>query len=510
MNLWGTEIGIEEKYKALYDLQYRYNCKSNEMIETYTKNLENRANGCVINVFRKPLEEFRKNSEMTTQILQDYNIQFNPNWEMFNQTHIDFFQTLEKLYFQFIKIADSGDLSQEIYNKTFSSAMANLTAPKYGVTQGIITSLPSNYYMYMERVKKDYLKKEQQAHAMAQSAVSNWQDQYFKESEERDIEIFVKNFFPMLVQAVAAYFSVAFTFVLEGLDLSINDYNSIFNKDESYKLLKEEPISKENIINSLKFFPYNAKVWLTCVKNGYFDKEFIEYCRDCGLNAFQEDIKNEIINELKSIAHKDSLYNRNIINDKSLLIIDAVKEYYTLIDGDLKNSISWKNILSTVYKKQLDDAFDEFKELTNKYRNVYGAVKKMGSEDAKKKLHEAVISADWNNIYDLAQTLGAISTLELFEGCTVEEWKVRQINKIDDQIVLAEKQIEQERLFKKKQEEQRKELEEKRTKLEKERMDLLTEYNDIGFALFGEKAKKKKALQVRMDRLSQMIREMYN
>lgn len=100
--------------------------------------------------------------------------------------------------------------------------------------------------------------------------------------------------------------------------------------------------------------------------------------------------------------------------------------------------------------------------------------------------------------------------MELFEGCTVEEWKVRQINKIDDQIVLAEKQIEQERLFLKKQEEQRKELEEKRTKLEKERMDLLTEYNDIGFALFGEKAKKKKALQVRMDRLSQMIREMYN
>lgn len=123
MKLWGSEIQIGNIYKALYEVQYRYNLKTSEMIEGYTKNLENRANGCVINVFRKPLEEFKENGKMTTQILQSYNIEFNPNWEMFNQTHVSFFQTLEKLYFQFIKMADSGDLSQEIYDKTFSSTM---------------------------------------------------------------------------------------------------------------------------------------------------------------------------------------------------------------------------------------------------------------------------------------------------------------------------------------------------------------------------------------------------
>ena len=41
-------------------------------------------------------------------------------------------------------------------------------------------------------------------------------------------------------------------------------------------------------------------------------------------------------------------------------------------------------------------------------------------------------------------------------------------------------------------------------------MDLLEEYNAIGFSLLGEKVKKKKALQVRIDRLSEMIRKMYN
>ena len=90
--------------------------------------------------------------------------------------------------------------------------MAKLTAPKYGVTEGIITSIPSNYYMYMENVKREYLKKEQQAHDIAQRAVANWQNQYFKEAEERDIEIFVKHFFPMLVQAISVYFSVAFVY----------------------------------------------------------------------------------------------------------------------------------------------------------------------------------------------------------------------------------------------------------------------------------------------------------
>lgn len=509
MKLWGSEIQIGNIYKALYEVQYRYNLKTSEMIEGYTKNLENRANGCVINVFRKPLEEFKENGKMTTQILQSYNIEFNPNWEMFNQTHVSFFQTLEKLYFQFIKMADSGDLSQEIYDKTFSSTMAKLTAPKYGVTEGIITSIPSNYYMYMGNVKREYLKKEQQAHDIAQRAVANWQNQYFKEAEERDIEIFVKHFFPMLVQAISVYFSVAFEFVLEGLELSINDYNDVFNKDASEKLL-EEPLSKEKIINSLKLFPYNGKVWLLCVKNGYFDKEFMEYCRECDSDVFRESIKEEIIKELKDIAHKDALYNRNVINDKSLLIIDAAKKYYTFMEKNLKDSISWKAILTEVYKSQLDAAYDKFRELINKYRNVYGVVKRIGEKDAEKELHEAVIDADWDSIYNLAQTLGDISTLELFEGCTVEEWKIKQINKIDDQILLAEKQIEQERIFLKNQEKQRKELEEKRTQLEKERMDLLEEYNAIGFALFGEKVKKKKALQVRMDRLSEMIRKMYN
>lgn len=201
-------------------------------------------------------------------------------------------------------------------------------------------------------------------------------------------------------------------------------------------------------------------MWLLCVKNGYFDKEFMEYCRECDSDVFRESIKEEIIKELKDIAHKDALYNRNVINDKSLLIIDAAKKYYTFMEKNLKDSISWKAILTEVYKSQLDAAYDKFRELINKYRNVYGVVKRIGEKDAEKELHEAVIDADWDSIYNLAQTLGDISTLELFEGCTVEEWKIKQINKIDDQILLAEKQIEQERIFLKNQEKQRKELEE--------------------------------------------------
>lgn len=43
MKLWGSEIQIGNIYKALYEVQYRYNLKTSEMIEGYTKNLENQS-----------------------------------------------------------------------------------------------------------------------------------------------------------------------------------------------------------------------------------------------------------------------------------------------------------------------------------------------------------------------------------------------------------------------------------------------------------------------------------
>lgn len=530
MELWGVDISFKNEVLALMEISetFEEEIKKNAISFTTT-----RVKGKAVTEIRVSSTETQykinkwiqdnidsiitiigNTQNIVSPILRKYGIDLNPNWNELNKTAYEAQSALDKYYLEANKNAFSSSAQdfERIYNNAYNKSLAENS----GMGFGIISNSLSAHLIYAAQAAAKEVRDENRALSAASAAVGNDPTSMIFGNMSRIMSSFYDDVLEAkILELLSIYYSMIVEFLCQGLGVSKTEFELTIDKDKSNEVLNkcsDYDSAKKAIIEALCLNPNNGRVVVYAMQYGLLDDEFIAYCKKAGEpfdNSAQQYFEELLDKNLEFIK----MFNKPLLNEKSIGLINALKNYYSLMDGiELHKNKKWSTMIKKVYSKYWSDvewAVSKWNNLVcepritqrlelasncnNEMNQIISEMKQLASSKEIANLFVFKDDFQLSNAYMLARQIKC-NSLDAFPEIIENISAIAQELKNKEEAKRAEaKRIEAEK-------------QNKRAELSSQISKKKIELSELGFAIFGAKAQKKKAIQSEIERLEKELK----
>lgn len=499
--LWGNEFEINTVVLAIRQLSISFKQKVEADTNVIVKNRTNGVPAKVEYINGQPsmsivpyawdnIEYAEKCVDdiatFVSKIFRDYGISLNPNWSIINQSTKNEIKKIEKAFGEMTGQACQAALNNQVmkYHQVYNEELAK----DFGLSFGIISSSFTAHLLYAAQAAA----KEQKDHARAEKAaiesMKTSHDEITVAIFEAMYPVYVNQIEPALINLLGRYYAYITSLLAKELGYSYDDICSIedLSKDVHSLLNDSATDDKQKVVNLLSADICSGEAVLFAVKKNLIDEEFVTFFANAP-QILKTNTQNAILDYLNEQKKNASLFNRDSLSDDVISIIKNTKLLYSF-----KISV-YENIVDSLYKteiKKVCQKFDDLLRVGNNSESLSGY--------AKNNRAITITTSDISlflKYYEIFATEQMKKVVALIGSTELDKFN-KYLSFINEKIgVEYEKYQQEERKRKAREEQYRRELEEKKRLIRGEILSLNRELQSLGFALFGQKARRKAELK---------------
>lgn len=432
-----------------------------------------------------------------SKIFKEYGISLNPNWSVINQKTKEELKKIEKAFGELTGQACQAALNNQVmkYHQVYNEELAK----DFGLSFGIISSSFTAHLLYAAQAAA----KEQKDHARAEKAaiesMKTSHDEITVAIFEAMYPVYVNQIEPALINLLGRYYAYIASLLAKELGYSYDDICSIedLSKDVHSLLNDSATDDKQKVVNLLSADICSGEAVLYAVKKNLIDEEFITFFANAP-QILKTNTQNAILDYLNEQKKNASLFNRDSLSDDVISVIKNTKLLYSF-----KISI-YENIVDNLYKAEIKKVCQKFDDLLRVGNNpeslsAYARTKRaitITTSDISLflKYYEIFATEQMKKVVAL---IGSTEIDKFNEYLTVLNEKIgaeyEKHQQAERERKAREEQLAKER--REREEQHRREVEEKKRLIREEIQSLNSELESLGFALFGQKARRKAELK---------------
>ena len=481
LTLWNNEINYDEvmlKLKGLTALLIEEGKKS--IVGMYevgkVKNM-----GWGIKCWEYPPKEMNR----VCNIVGNYVVQNNlleqaPNWQIFIKPYVEMIEQGKTAILNYDRAALNFAATQarNKYQETYNRELANSDGLGFGILSNSLTS----HLIYAAQATRKEIENQKKADKIAQQV---WQaNDPFSRSD-----LMTKNFYdetvePYYVDVITNFYCELEKLIYKGLN---QEHSSQEEKVENIAFeIGSIEDNKKLIIRGVSSDTYFADAIFFAIKTNLVDKDLAVFFESVP-QVLKKNVQKSILDYLNEQKKNASLYNRDSLSNEVISIIKNTKLLYSY------NITIYENIVDSLYKAEIKKVCQKFDDLLRVGNNPESL-----SAYAKTKRAITITTSDISlflKYYEIFATEQMKKVVALIGSTEIDKFN-KYLSSINEKIgVEYEKYQQEERERKAREEQYRRELEEKKRLIRGEIQSLNRELQSLGFALFGQKARRKAELK---------------
>ena len=512
LNLWGKKIDINPIVLAIRQLSISLK----QRVELHTSIIvKNRTDGvpakmeCINGKYGMSVVPYAWDNlqyvetcidgigAFVANIFNEYGISLNPNWNIINQKTKDELKKIEKTFGDLSGQACQAALNNQAmkYQQVYNEELAK----DFGLSFGIISSSFTAHLLYAAQAAA----KEQKDHARAEKAaiesMKTSHDEITVAIFEAMYPVYVNQIEPALINLLGRYYAYIASLLAKELGYSYDDICSIEDLSKDVHLLLNDNTTddKEKVVNLLSADICSGEAVLYAIKKNLIDEEFVTFFAEAP-QILKTNTQNAILDYLNEQKKNASLFNRDSLSDNVVAVIKNIKLLYSY------KISTYENIIDSVYKTEIKKVCQKFDDLLRISKNPESL-----SAYAKTKRAITISNSDISvflKYYEIFATEDMKKVIALIGSTEMDKFN-EYLSAINEKISVEyekHQQAERERKAREEQlarerrereEQHRREVEEKKRLIREEIQSLNNELESLGFALFGQKARRKAELK---------------
>ena len=432
-----------------------------------------------------------------SKIFRDYGISLNPNWSVINQKTKEELKKIEKTFGDLSGQACQAALNNQVmkYHQVYNEELAK----DFGLSFGIISSSFTAHLLYAAQAAA----KEQKDHARAEKAaiesMKTSHDEITVAIFEAMYPVYVNQIEPALINLLGRYYAYIASLLAKELGYSYDDICSIEDLNKNVHMLLNDNTTddKEKVVNLLSADICSGEAVLYAIKKNIIDEEFVTFFAEAP-QILKTNTQSAILDYLNEQKKNASLFNRDSLSDDVIAVIKNTKLLYSY------KISTYENIIDRIYKTEIKKACQKFDDLLRLSKNPEAL-----SAYAKTKRAITISNSDISiflKYYEIFATEEMEKVIALIGSTEIDKFN-EYLSAINERISVEHEKHQQAERERKAREEQlarerrereekhRREVEEKKRLIREEIQSLNSELESLGFALFGQKARRKAELK---------------